>query len=152
MVSSFLWVNKRTANTKRGMVLEQASGVNQLSRKVIEVIDNRLSWPAEDQQGVHVFWWSLIPVASLMIWSICLDFFGQNTGVLQLVAVSQVYAVSTAADLPGWTSWICQRCWLTLVSMERPVCPLYILPHLHGMQHTPDALFIIGLKQTTWCE
>jgi hypothetical protein len=36
--------------------------------------------------------------------------------------------------------WMCQWCFLTLISMEWPVCPMWTWPHLQGMLYTPGVL------------
>jgi hypothetical protein len=47
---------------------------------------------------------------------------------------------SATADLSGWTSLMCLSCSLMRSWMDRPLYPMYTLPHSQGILYVPGVL------------
>jgi len=47
---------------------------------------------------------------------------------------------SATADLSGWANLICRPCSFILSWTDRPLCPMYTLPHSEGILYMPGVL------------
>jgi hypothetical protein len=72
---------------------------------------------------------SLICIASLTSWSMQPDVLASTLVIWNLIRM----LCSATVIVSGCYKHRCQVCFLHLVSMDRPVCPIYTFPHTHGM-------------------
>jgi hypothetical protein len=77
-----------------------------------------------------LFGWSSISIASLISRSMYRDWVDRILVFCSWMRCPRLMLCSAAADLSGWARRMCRWCSLILVSIERPVCPMWNLTYL----------------------
>jgi hypothetical protein len=80
---------------------------------------------------------SSIPIASLVIQSMCLNFLARILVLCSWILQPRIMLCSATTDISWWHIQMCQWCSSTLVSIKHPVRPMYTFPHSQGMLYMP---------------